>query len=96
MVGTGCHAKDLSEAQESSSCASENKNEEGKANEHEISILKSIRRIFKLISHSLFMSAVGSTAEAFVRMERQIQYHDRYEKRQKRRNLPENAKKILG
>ena len=96
VVGTGCHAKDLSEAQESSSCASENKNEEGKANEHEISILKSIRRIFKLISHSLFMSAVGSTAEAFVRMERQIQYHDRYEKRQKRRNLPENAKKILG
>ncbi len=55
--------------------------------EHEVSILKSIRRIYKLMAHSLFMAAVGNTAGAFKRIEQQIKYHDRYEKRQKRKNL---------
>ena len=64
--------------------------------EREISTLKSIRRIFKLISYSLFMSAVGTMEVAFERIERQIQYHDRYESRRKRQNLPEKAKQTLG
>ena len=96
VVRTGYQAQDQPEAEESSSYLSEKKNEAGGVDQQEISILKSIRRILKLIGHSLFMSAVESTAEAFVRMERQIQYHDRYERRQKRINLPENAKKTLG
>lgn len=95
VVGTGRPTQDHWGTEPPGSYA-HTENQPGRGDEREISTLKSIRRIFKLIGHCLFMSAVGSTAEAFVRMERQIQYHDRYERRQKRRNLPANAKKTLG
>lgn len=63
---------------------------------NEVSALKAVSRIFKLIAYSIFLSAVGTIGAAFERIERQIQYHDKYEKRRKRRNLPAFAKEILG
>ena len=96
VAGTGRSPQTHPGTEPYGSFANNTGNEAKRTDEREISIQKSIRRIFKLIGHCLFMSAVGSTEAAFDRIERQIQYHDRYESRRKRQNLPEKAKKTLG
>lgn len=60
-----------------------------------LSLLKVVRKTFELLGDIMRASA-APPSEMLGRLSRQIEYHDRYEKRKKRTDMPTKAAEILG
>ena len=70
-------------------------NKSGELKPNCVSLMKIIAKLFPLLNHMLLFAATPDFATLMNRMARQINYHDTYEKRQIRENLPALAAEFL-
>lgn len=75
--------------------ASANQESDGGLTPNCVSLLKSMPRVFKFLEHLLYSTCSPNPDDLWERLNRQIQYHDRYEKRKKRSDMSQMLDEAL-